>query len=339
MFKSQNWVGNIFEVPQTWIFENYLNLPFELDGFKVKINSIFNDKDTRPSMFIYLHPELNEYKFKCFSSGEYGSAIDMMMKYWNKSFHETSIAIMSDYMSYLKTNNKSNIIESQRKFNGVKSSSKSKWIVSDTTTRKWNTYDKAYWMQYQIGSKSLRDHDVYALKNFEMSLVDEDGVIEDSFVVNDGLIYGYFNKENLAKIYQPLKKQRFIKVSDYILGFNQIQNKDYLIITSSLKDIISLKLLKLNVDSIAPHSENTLLSETIINEFKEEYKAIVVFFDSDDAGKRAMSKYKEVYNIPMIYVPLEKDVSDMIKIHGKKVTIYNVLPKINKALNNYEKTI
>ena len=336
MFKSVNYIDSVFDIPATWIFENYLNIPYSIDEYKVKIHSIFNDKDSNPSMFIYYNPEINEHRFKCFSTGRQGSAIDMLMEYWELSFGETAYKIMNDYTDYLKSGGRHNVIEKQRSFNGKSLSSKLKWIVSNHKIRKWNTWDKGYWTQYQIGSKILEEHDVYPLEWFEMSLINEDGEIEDSFIVEQGLIYGYFDKKKLIKIYQPLKKQKFIKVDDYILGNNQRKGLKKLIIASSLKDIISLKLLKLRVDIIAPDSENTMLSKVFIEKLKSEYDKICTLLDSDIPGVKAMEKYKEVYGFPYIFTPLAKDPSEMIKVYGLKNTYNHIYPKVKETFLNYK---
>ncbi len=44
----------------------------------------------------------------------------------------------------------------------------------------------------------------------------------------------------LYKIYQPkVQKKKFIKVTDYIQGSDQLAGHNHLVITSSLKDILS----------------------------------------------------------------------------------------------------
>ena len=53
-------------------------------------------------------------------------------------------------------------------------------------------------------------------------------------------------------------------------------------------------------------------------------------FDNDSAGIKAMEKYQELYGLPSILLPMEKDLSDSVKKHGKKAvkeiltTLFNV---------------
>jgi hypothetical protein len=74
----------IKEVPTEWIFEFYLNLE-KLHGQEVKIHSIFRNERT-PSMCIFLCEKSNEYKYKDFSSGEYGSAVDLVKHLFNLTY-------------------------------------------------------------------------------------------------------------------------------------------------------------------------------------------------------------------------------------------------------------
>ena len=72
MFSSKNFISRIQDVPAKWIFEKYFGLPEPLKGQKVTINSIFNSEDKTPSMVLYFNTDHQEYRFKDFSTGEFG---------------------------------------------------------------------------------------------------------------------------------------------------------------------------------------------------------------------------------------------------------------------------
>jgi DNA primase len=97
---------------------------------------------------------------------------------------------------------------------------------------------------------------------------------------------------------------------------------------------MSIKSLKLNFDCIAPDSENTMISKEIITELMKKYKNISVMFDNDEAGIKAMKKYKELYNFNVFLLPLSKDISDSIKDYGFKKVFYTFVPLINKSFDN-----
>ena len=91
----------------------------------------------------------------------------------------------------------------------------------------------------------------------------------------------------------------------------------YLLITSSLKDLMTFDKLSIgNIESIAPDSENTMISETVIKELKSKYFKIIILFDNDEPGIKAAQKYKEKYGLDYVILPLEKDLSDSVKLHG-----------------------
>ena len=57
---------NVNNVPTNWIFENYCNLNEKLYGQSIKILSMFNHKDSDPSMIIFVPTDNNHYLFKDF---------------------------------------------------------------------------------------------------------------------------------------------------------------------------------------------------------------------------------------------------------------------------------
>lgn len=326
MFSSNHYINDVNDVPPRWIFENYLDLKEPLEGNRVRIKSIFNPKDKTPSMFIYYCKTSQCYKFKCFSTGLGGSAVDLMMLIWGATFVEASQRIISDYQEYLKKGNK----PQKQKLESID------WKVIGYSFRKWTTADAKFWTKFNIGSDLLEKHNVMPLGTYTMGKFKEEKML-DSFEVKGNNIYGYFTQDGeLCKIYQPYKKSRkFIKVSDYLQGEDQLDKNKDLVIASSLKDIMTIKSLGFKVDLIAPHSENTLLNPEIMKQFKKSYRSIVCVLDSDQAGIKAMKEYEEKYGVPFCYLPLEKDISDIVKHHGKDVALRELAPKLNNAIQKY----
>lgn len=327
MFSSKFFIDDVNKVPSNWVFENYLGLSQKLSGQSVRINSLFNVNDKTPSMYIYYNSESASYKYKCFSTGKSGGPVDLMMYIWNVSFYEASQRIIKDYSDYLKTGKicETKIIEH------------SKWKVDRWKTRGWTKNDAEFWSEYNISSQLLQQYNVAPIDRYVMQKLDHDKNVQDEFTVVSKHVYGYFTKEGiLYKIYQPKNKERkFIKICDYIQGYEQLQKKPILIIASSLKDCMAIKSMNLNVDVVAPDSENSMLHPDVIYEFKDLYNSIVTVFDSDEAGIKAMKSYEEKYKIPFCYLPLEKDIADIVKIHGVKKAIYEFIPKLNFAVEKY----
>jgi hypothetical protein len=328
MFSLKNFICDVKDVPSDWIFENYLQLPESLNGQRVRLNSIFNPHDRDPSMYIYFNIDSNCYKFKCFSTGKGGTAIELMMHMWKTDYASTVNTIMKDYSNYL--NGGKTVIK--------KDFQTSHWIISDYATREWNTNDAKYWLQYNIGSDLLNKYNVVPIASYTMCKKIDDNLTDELFSVAKGNVYGYFNGNNeLYKLYQPLNsKKKFLKLGQHVQGIDQLEGKKFLIITSSLKDCMAIKSIPgLNVDVIAPDSENTKLSDKMINRFKSEYSAVVTYMDSDKAGIDSMQYYLDRFNIPFCYVPLSKDFSDMIKDYGIKKAAYTFIPILDKAIAKY----
>lgn len=327
MFSVKNFIDNVKDVPSVWIFETYLGLTSPLTGQSVRTHSIFNPNDKNPSMYLYYNKEAGCYKYKCFSTGSSGSAVNLMMHIWSMSFIDTAQKIIQDYKGYVKQGSLyiPQIVEH------------AKWKVTNVITRGWNKIDAEFWPSYNIDSDLLSAHNVVAILEYTMQKRKGD-TVEEEFTVKTKQIYGYYTEEDLLyKIYQPNNKDRkFIKIENYLQGSEQCNGYDNLIIASSLKDIMAMKSLGLKVDMIAPDSENTIIPEHTINQYKSTYKSVVTIMDSDEPGIKAMKKYKELYKLPFVYLPLEKDISDIVKAHGKEKALYELVPKLHQSFDKYD---
>jgi hypothetical protein len=330
MIRTKNLISSIYEVPVPCIFENYLTLPEKLNGQNVKITSIFNSADKNPSMFIYHANTSNNYKWKDFSTGKQGDAIELVKELFNiEDRYNAALKIITDYNNYVSNNgvvNTSTSVEERFQF-------------SNYELRNWNQLDVDYWTKFNIDSAILKHYNVKPLKNF--TLIKK--TYNKEFTVRSTRMYGYFTKENeIYKIYQPLMKEnKFFKVKDYIQGYDQLTfSKPYLIICSSLKDMMAFDKLKFkNAECIAPDSENIIISEAIIQDLKSKYKTICTLFDNDQAGVESMKKYKDLYDLPFVHFKLEKDLADSVKIHGINNTRELIYPLLTKVLTGQLKQL
>jgi hypothetical protein len=326
MFNTKNLVHDIKDVPSNWIFEHFCVLKEKLTGQDVKFKSIFNSKERTPSMCIYTDAQ-NVYRYKDFSTGKGGSAVDLVKEMTHLSFHKTCQFIIETYNDYVLHNNGGYDIEKFQKA--------SRYKVTSSKERKWSTQDQYFWTQFNIGSKLLDAHNVKPLESYCMTKDDNELCIKGLY------LYGYFKEDGtLYKIYQPKTlDKKFIKVTDYIQGLDQLQNHKHLLITSSLKDIMSIKSLKLDIDVIAPDSENTMLKKDVMEELRNKYEKIVVMFDFDQAGIESMQTYKNKYPfIEITVLPMSKDVSDSIKDYKAKEVRNRLVPILAKKLNNEEES-
>ena len=207
----------------------------------------------------------------------------------------------------------------------------SRYRVTGNKIRPWNSLDAKYWMQYGIDSVTLNNFNVYPLEYYTMTKEGEDRIIK----IDYQYLYGYFRSDGqLYKVYQPKSKDhKFIKVSNYIQGSDQLKfEAPNLVICSSLKDMMCLLKFGYNLEVVAPDSENSVISSAAITVYKSKYKAVCSLFDYDAAGIAAMDKYKEIYNIPAVVLPLEKDLSDSVKEYGLVQTRNVLHPLLKEAL-------
>ena len=325
MFKTKNLVHDIKSVPVPWIFKHFCDIKEKLSGQDVKIKSMFNPNDKVPSMCIYTDKN-SVYRYKDFSTGKGGSAVDLVKELKNVSFHKACQLIVESYNDFVLHNNGGYDLENFQRA--------SRYKVTSVKFRNWTTQDQYFWTQFNIGSKLLEEHHVKPLESYCMTKDDTELCIKGLY------LYGYFKADGtLYKIYQPKTlDKKFIKVKDYIQGWEQQQGHKNLIITSSLKDVMSIKSLKLQIDVIAPDSENTLIKEDLMNELHEKYNKIIVLFDNDDPGIKAMIAYKEKYPfVELAVLPMSKDVSDSIKDFGAKEVLYKLVPILDKKLDDDKK--
>lgn len=324
MLTTKNLVDNYKQVESIWIFEHFCSLSEKLIGQDIKIHSLFNLKDRTPSMCIYIDKNRNTYKFKDFSTGKQGDAINLVMELLGLNFSQAATLIVEEYNEFVLHNNGGYNVDSFKV--------QSKYKVIETVSRSWNVKDQKFWTQFHIGTTFLKEYNVVPLESYTMHKEEEVG--NKTLIIKGEYIYGYFNNAGeICKIYQPrTKDKKFIKVKDYIQGSDQLKGHSSLLIASSLKDIGSLKALKLNIDFVAPDSENSMISKDQITRWKKKYKKIITLLDNDEAGIKAMQKYRDTHALPCILLTLSKDVSDSIRDHGPILVRDRIVPLINNII-------
>jgi len=324
-FRTLTFTTDTFPVPNEWIFETFLNLEEKLTGQSVSIKSIFNSKDSRPSMVLYVH-DCGKYKFKDFSSGLNGDGVDLIRHYYNISRDEAFIKIYDLY------NSASNVQYTQSAF------AKTEKSIGSWEVRKWNTNDAKYWLQYHIGSDALEGHNIKPLASYTFE--SKSGDTTNKMVFQNDFTYGFFRDNGeLYKIYNPKSKRaKFIKVKNYIQGHDQLKfNTKWLMLLSSLKDLIAFKQLGYkNIECIAPDSENTMLTEKQMEFYKKRYDLITVLFDNDVAGKNSALRYNEEFKLPIIEFEVEKDIAECVKEHGIENTKVFLTPLLKLAANEHK---
>jgi len=328
MINTISLISGLEEVPREWIFEFYLELGEKLCGQDVRIKSIFNLVDKRPSFYVYYSKAHGRYKFKDFSVGRGGDGITLVQQLFKLSTRgEAAHKVIMDYNQFSLTNAED---YSLREFKVQQ-----KYKVSEFIKRSWTNVDQKFWTQFHIGSKLLEHYQVFPLESYKMTK-EVNGDLQELEITGRYCIYGYFRADGtLYKIYQPLvKDNKFIKVRDYIQGTDQLTYKTpYLVILSSLKDVIGFTRLGYKqAEAVAPDSENTLIPKHVIGAYRLKYKNICTLFDNDQAGIDGMAKYKEAHGISGCLLLLSKDLTDSMKEHGVQKVKETLTPILNQVL-------
>ena len=312
-------------VDEYHIYSHYL-------GYSVKINRPMTSpfrKDNNPSWSLF-RSKRNEIMFKDFATGETGNVVKFVQVLFDIKYHEALNKIWKDLISNGAVKQKIPRIEQELKEPSKVISIKRKYFTKT---------DEDYWIQYGIDKEVLNYFNVIPISSFWVN------DIQQSFIYDkDCPMYAYkiFNK---FKIYRPYSKRREDKWRNNcgpydIQGWEQLQDdNDLLIITSSLKDVMTLYTLGYN--AIAPQSENSAIPKTIIDNLKGRFKEIIILFDNDEPGLNAAKKLAEKHNLNYIYIPLNlvlfdvKDTSDLVKEMGTEVAKDTIKQILNETKENH----
>lgn len=190
-------------------------------------------------------------------------------------------------------------------------------------SRDYTRMDLFWWIQYGIDQELLKTHDVRSIQY----LLNEDYTIKHTFGSYD-LAFAYVIQDKV-KVYCPTSstfKWRNTCPVNYIIGAEQCNSKDTMIITKSMKDILVFKSL-MDCDAIAPQFEGGLFSEETIKKIKSKYTYVFVVMDYDTAGKKSAGaledhgfrvrwvSQKEIMINGKLKVK-DKDISDYAKNKG-----------------------
>ena len=323
MFNTKNLVLEIDDIPSYWVFQYYLNLSESLTGQDVKIISVFNPSEKTASLCVYVDSNLQQYKFKCFSTGKNGNKIDLIKYMFDLNYSLAVIKLIAVYNLYVKTED----------FKEIKLKPAAKWQIDFIKQRPWNEEDSQYWLSYRIGMSLLNEYNVKPIEYY--NLIKEELNQINALKVEGSHIYGYFDRHgDVYKIYQPKSKHKFHKVNSHLQGLDQLKyDKPYLVICSSLKDALCLKSIGYNLEVLAPDSENTMIKPHVIQYLKKKYDKVITLFDNDEAGKAAIEKYATAYKINGCSLSICKDISDAMEKYGFDKVHSELKPLIKRTLN------
>jgi len=211
--------------------------------------------------------------------------------------------------NYIKSNN---LLIISKNFKEIKAKPKKKITYY---LKEWCNTDTEYWKQFNISKEICELFKVHPVKYTWI-----DGIICHTYTDNSPIYVFIIDSE--FKIYAPFHYLKWLSAvsSENYQGYNQLPwLGDLLIITKSMKDVMSLYSLGYN--AIAPHSEGQKIVFSFVELLQKRFERIVVLYDNDTAGIKASNQLHKLYKFKQIYMKKSKDISDNIKNYGVEETI------------------
>lgn len=294
------------------------------------INSILRE-DKNPSLCIF--PYKDSLFFKDFGTNQSGNIYQLLSLYWNIPLNQVYRKIYNDFTS---VNYKSCCCKNRITKTIIKKKSN---IDIKVKIRDWKPWDIEYWSSYGINKQWLNYCDIFPISH--IFLIHQNG--EQIVISADKYAYVYIERKDnkvSLKIYQPYSTNfKWMSKHDASVWdlWTKIPDKgDKLIITSSRKDALCL-WANTGIPSLSLQGEGYIPKEKVINQLKDRYKKIYVFYDNDfknevNNGRNYGKAIADKFDLQQIEIPTEyksKDPSDLYKNWGKEVFL-NV---INSLIN------
>lgn len=319
MLAYQSWEGLTARISEVQIAEKCL----DLTKIPCTIKSPFRE-DKRPSVGIY--EKEGKVYFKDFATGDFWDLQTLLCSLYNLDINDLCEHILNNH--YL-------IPDIKVGYSYSTSENKNPTIIK-STEREWMSYDIEYWNSYGISRDWLEIANVHPISYF---------FINNQIYVADKFAYVYLEWKDgveTQKIYQPYNHRGAKWFSSYNSSIWSLWTKlpgkgDKLIITSSLKDALCL-WENTGIPACSLQSESTYPKPKVVQQLKDRFKDIFVFFDNDfssieNHGRLFSKKLCGLYDFYGVEIPTKytaKDPSDFMLYYGKrrfKELIYDLLEK------------
>lgn len=302
-------------------------------GYSINYRKKFTNpfrKDKNPDcMFVKGYSRLF---FTDYARPEYsGDCFKMCALYYGLSipgdFYEVCRHINQDFNLGLGDGNNSSLKALDRKevIPYVGSPHQESYSDIKVRVRNFSDYDLAYFAKYNITKERLEEYNIYRGESVWIN-----GTLFYHYQETDLCFVYVFNDG--FKIYKPFGyNDKWRCNSLQIQGYEQLPEKgDLLFITKSMKDILVLR--NLGFYAVAPQAEGYPIPENVMNELKQGFKRIIVFYDNDEAGVKNSIKITETYNIGYFNIPKyfnTKDPSDFVEMYNEEELLHLIKQKID----------
>jgi len=179
-----------------------------------------------------------------------------------------------------------------------------------------------FWNKYGIDKDVLQRYNVKSLEQFNG--ITKEGNLYRIESNESEPMFGYIGKRFL-KAYRPFSNRRFYYTGDlkqgYCFGLTQLPVRgDILFITGGEKDVMSLSARGFN--ALCFNSETVNIPKSLIRRLSFRFKHIVLLYDNDATGVKAMDKQVELlkeFGVKKMILPAmkfkgQKDISDFFEL-------------------------
>ena len=294
-------------------------------------------EDSKASCHIYLDKKSNVYRFMDFGDTDYNLDCFALVAMLNRldcttsqDFIKVMEIINQELALFLESPGKpvqsdqhkvTNVADAaQRQTQPTKQESPAKVLIPPVV-KEFSTSEINFWRQYGIDLPDLRAYNVVSLKQFRGISNKGNEYCVDSTDAEP--MFGYMARR-YVKVYRPKSKRRFLYGGDlggnYCFGLKQLPLRgDILFITGGEKDVLTLAAAGLH--AICFNSETVIIPRKLIRRLSFRFKHIIVMYDTDQTGIKAMEKHVRdlaEFDVKKLLLPLngtkdQKDVSDYFR--------------------------
>lgn len=364
------------KVSQQAIMSTYLDIPIETVDYCIESGKLINSplRDDKHPSFGFAFNNRNQLKARDFAGYFWGDVWDVVAYVLSYAYNrKINISDKKDFIFVLKhvAYTFRNIIYGKERddrvdtfiASGISNIKNSKHII-EIVPRQWNDADKAYWNNFGISIKWLNTHFVYAVEQY---YINRQSNPEPKYYYSNNkkdVCYAYLlgqDSKNIYnwKLYFPNRHKdsvRFITNSNSLEGvynlYNDADGYDYIIITKSTKDRLSLgeqlytyplrgisSNLAIGVINI-PHETHKLTQEEhdFLNSKLRIDGKLITLFDNDRTGYACAIEYRDKWNIMPICIPHKygaKDFAELRSLYSPQTIKQYIIETIKYININY----
>ena len=260
-------------------------------------------------------------RYNDMASQDSGDVYDYVQRLFNLDFRGALNKINIDFNLKLLTSYNKELPKSVGITNYSEPTGTYKTVI-EVIYRQWNRNDKEYWKQFGISllqahEAGIRPITYFRINNGTLNIADELAYSIEFYDQGDGIM--------MRKIYQPLSKTTKWRtnLNDTVVpNIKRLPARgNILVITKSIKDAIVLTNYGYN--AISTNSESTFIPHEVFEKLKIRFSNIILFFDSDAAGRKNSEILAKRNGIREIFIPdtwNKKDISDFRAQYGHATT-------------------